>query len=104
RDPHNIIRLILNRDTDRYTSAAQTLSAWWQQGILTQDERPALYYYVQNFSVPELGDLERRGLIGAVRLERFGEGSIYPHERTFARAKEDRLRLVDACRTNLSPI
>jgi uncharacterized protein (DUF1015 family) len=104
RDPHNIIRLILNRDSDRYASAAQTLSAWWRERILVQDERPALYYYVQNFTVPDLGSLERRGLIAAVRLERFGEGSIYPHERTFARAKEDRMRLVDACRTNLSPI
>lgn len=104
RDPHNIIRLILNREADRYDAAARTLSAWWQAHVLVQDQRPALYYYVQNFSVPDLGALERRGLIGAVRLERLGEGSIYPHERTFARAKEDRLRLVEACRTNLSPI
>lgn len=104
RDPHNIVRLILNRDADRYSSAAQTLSAWWQERVLVQDERPAFYYYVQNFTLPELGSLERRGLIAAVRLEPFGAGSIYPHERTFARIKEDRMRLVDACRTNLSPI
>jgi uncharacterized protein (DUF1015 family) len=104
RDPHNIVRLILNRDGDRYASAAQALSAWWRAGVLAQDERPAFYYYVQNFTLPELGALERRGLIAAVRLEPFGAGSIYPHERTFEKAKEDRLRLVDACRTNLSPI
>lgn len=104
RNPRNIIRLILNRDADRYASAAQTLSAWWKDRVLIQDDRPALYYYVQNFTLPDRGALERRGLIGAVRLEQFGAGSIYPHERTFARAKEDRLRLVEACRTNLSPI
>ena len=38
------------------------------------------------------------------RLERFGEGSIYPHEETHASAKEDRLKLTRACRTNLSQI
>lgn len=104
RDPRNIVRLILNRDADRYSSAAHTLATWWKERVLIQDERPALYYYVQNFTLPDRGNLERRGLIAAVRLEAFGAGSIYPHERTFARIKEDRMRLVEACRTNLSPI
>ena len=38
------------------------------------------------------------------RLERFGEGAIYPHEETHASAKADRLRLTRACRANLSQI
>jgi uncharacterized protein (DUF1015 family) len=42
--------------------------------------------------------------MGRVRLERFGEGKIYPHEETHASAKADRLRLTTACRANLSQI
>ena len=42
--------------------------------------------------------------MGRVRLERFGEGSIYPHEETHAAAKADRLKLTKACQANLSQI
>jgi uncharacterized protein (DUF1015 family) len=104
RSPFNVVRLILNRAADPYREAAATLAAWRREGVLVADRSPCLYYYVQNFRLPKGEPRERRGLIGAVRLQPFGEGTIYPHERTFARAKEDRLRLLDACRTNLSPI
>jgi uncharacterized protein (DUF1015 family) len=39
-----------------------------------------------------------------VRLQRFGEGNIYPHEQTHAKAKDDRLRLTRATQANLSQI
>ncbi len=39
-----------------------------------------------------------------VRLERFGEGNIYPHEETHGAAKADRLKLWRACKANLSQI
>jgi uncharacterized protein (DUF1015 family) len=39
-----------------------------------------------------------------VRLQRFGEGNIYPHEQTHAKAKDDRLKLTRATQANLSQI
>jgi uncharacterized protein (DUF1015 family) len=39
-----------------------------------------------------------------VRLERFGEGKIYPHEETHSGPKADRLQLTKATRANLSQI
>src|SRR4029079_7649848 len=39
-----------------------------------------------------------------VRLERFGEGKIYPHEETHSGPKQDRLLLMKACRANTSQI
>jgi len=39
-----------------------------------------------------------------VRLERFGQGKVYPHEQTYPQAKEDRLNMLRATRANLSPI
>ncbi len=38
------------------------------------------------------------------KLERFGEGKIYPHEETLSGPKQDRLLLTRACRANLSQI
>ena len=48
--------------------------------------------------------LTRRGFMARVRLQRFGQGNIYPHEETHAAAKADRLKLTMACRANLSQI
>lgn len=104
RSPHNVVRLILNRDADRYASAAAAFAEWRARGVLVSDAQPCLYYYVQDFTVPGGGRRQRAGFMAAVRLEDFSSGVIRPHERTFPRAKEDRLRLVTACRANLSPI
>ena len=73
-------------------------------GYSVRDQQPGLYYYVQDFVLSDGGRRQRGGLIGTVRLERFASGNIRPHERTFAGPKADRLRLISACRANLSPI
>ena len=110
RHPANVIRLILNRDepgddanSNRYTRAARFLKNWRSEGLLMQEADPALYVYHQVFEY-EGRPRTRRGFMCRTRLERFGEGSIYPHEETHASAKEDRLKLTRACRTNLSQI
>jgi uncharacterized protein (DUF1015 family) len=110
RHPSNVIRLILNRDepgddnsSNRYTRAARFLRNWRSEGVLQQEGDPAIYVYHQLFEVD--GEKRvRRGFMARVRLEPFGEGKIYPHEETHASAKEDRLKLTRACRTNLSQI
>src|SRR5437867_566808 len=88
RSPYNVIRLILNKEeptdteTDnRYTRAAGCLRDWQQDGILVQDSARAVYVYHQEFEV-EGHRFSRRGFLARVRLERFGEGRIFPHEET----------------------
>jgi uncharacterized protein (DUF1015 family) len=104
RSPYNVVRLILNPESDPYAAAARELAAWRRSGALVCDAAPAVCFYVENFRLPGGGMRERAGIMAAVRLEAFSSGRIRPHERTFARAKEDRMRLLRACRTNLSPI
>jgi uncharacterized protein (DUF1015 family) len=110
KHPANVIRLILNRaepgdddNSNRYTRAASFLKNWRRQGVLQADDPAAVYVYHQVF---RYGDKEftRRGFMARVRLEPFGEGSIYPHEETHASAKADRLKLTQACKANLSQI
>jgi len=106
----NIVRLILNRaepgDEDvgtRYRRASRFLKNWVREGVLVSEPNSALYVYHQEYE--HLGEVvTRRGFIGCVQLERFGEGNIYPHEETHAAAKQDRLELIRACRANLSPV
>jgi uncharacterized protein (DUF1015 family) len=110
RHPANVVRLILNREepgddehNNRYTRAARLLRQWQRDRILFTESDPAIYVYHQVFR--EGGTtFTRRGFMCRVRLERFGEGSIYPHEETHGGPKADRLRLWTACRANLSQI
>ncbi len=107
-DPHNCVRLILPRgDGDtKYEVAARTLAAWRGEGVLRRDERPAIYRYNQIYKSAELGPepVVRRGFISAVRLHAFAEGIIKPHERTLRGPKEDRLKLMRACKAHFSQI
>jgi uncharacterized protein (DUF1015 family) len=103
RSPYNIVRLELNRDPDPYASASETLARWLREGIVDRDARPSIYFYTQIFEL-EGRRLVRNGLIARIRLEEFSAGRVLPHERTFPAAKEDRLRLLTATGTNVSPI
>jgi uncharacterized protein (DUF1015 family) len=103
RSPYNVVRLELNREPDPYSAAAQTLSQWLAEGILVRSSRPAIYLYTQKFEVAGRS-LARTGLVVRIRLEEFASGRILPHERTFPKAKEDRLRLLTATQVNVSPI
>ncbi|MBX3027301.1 DUF1015 domain-containing protein [bacterium] len=104
RSPLNVVRLILNTAPDRYAASAAALEDWRARGVLVQDREPALYWYVQDFALADGSRHQRSGLLAAVRLQPFSNGNILPHERTFASAKADRLKLMQACRANLSPI
>ncbi|HEY5764521.1 MAG TPA: DUF1015 domain-containing protein, partial [Candidatus Deferrimicrobiaceae bacterium] len=68
------------------------------------DPSPAFYYYEQEFTIPGQGTFVRKGFLGALRLSAFGEGMVYPHEKTHSRPKEDRLSLMRTTEANMSPI
>src|SRR5258708_20930488 len=48
--------------------------------------------------------LRRDGFIGGIRRAEVRAGRILPHERTFPAAKQDRLELLTALNTNVSPV
>jgi uncharacterized protein (DUF1015 family) len=115
RHPHNIIRMELGLDQtgdspthNRYTRAAATLQTWLNEGILKRDPQPAVYYhtieYVPPYSAPDAPKKVLRGFLALAKLEALDSGHIYPHENTRAAAKTDRLNLIEACRSNFSPI
>lgn len=106
-NPYNVIRLELGRDeaedsvaNNKYTRAAQFLGEWKLSDVLVREEEPALYVYVQDYQ--EEGKNKNR--IGFLSLMKIDEKSVMKHENTLAAPKEDRLRLLRATRTNLSPI
>ena len=115
RHPQNIIRLELGLDQagdspthSRYTRAAVTLKDWLKSGALKRDAQPTIYYHTIDYAPPSSspGAPKKvlRGFLVVTKLEALDSGHIYPHENTRAAAKTDRLNLLEACRTNFSPI
>src|SRR5262249_9792878 len=88
---------------ERYQRASQFLRRWMHEGVLAQDRDESLYVYHQEFSWEGV-HFVRKGVLGRIRLERFGEGCVYPHEQTLSGPKADRLALTKACQANLSPV
>src|SRR5262249_7116750 len=82
---------------------ARLLRDWLRQGILREEDHPAVYLYEQSFPVEGMAHT-RRGFLARVRVEPFGQGRIYPHEQTLSGPKADRLALYQATGFNLSPV
>jgi uncharacterized protein (DUF1015 family) len=105
--PYNLIRIILGKklagDTEDgdnvYSRAAATLEAWRNDGILKQEEEPALFGYSQTYTVPGTSEVrERKGFIGLGHLYDYADKVVYRHEQTFPKHKSDRLALFKATR------
>jgi uncharacterized protein (DUF1015 family) len=105
RDPHNIVRVVLNREPGDagYAEAGETCRRWRREGVLQADPTPAVYVLEQSFA--ESGrTLRRFGLLARFRAEDKERRVILPHEHTRAAAKEDRWRVLLATKANFSPI
>ncbi|MEG1500389.1 MAG: DUF1015 family protein, partial [Clostridiales bacterium] len=56
-NPHNIIRLEWGKkepdeaDNNRYTRAAADFEQWQKEQILQREEKPAFYFYTQEFKI-----------------------------------------------------
>lgn len=110
KSDYNVVRLILGKEfpgdnerDNKYNRAANLFQGWLREGVLKEDEEPAIYIYQQEYF--HAGRKKtRRGLLALLKLEDFDKGVILPHEETLSRPLEDRLHLLKACRANLSPI
>ena len=110
QDEHNFVRvefgreLPQDRDTDnRYTRAAGTIEKWLEQGVLVQDETPAIYLHEHVFQCYGQ-EYRRQGIVGRVRLEEWDRMVVRPHEGTLSRPRGDRLNMLWALQANTSPI
>jgi uncharacterized protein (DUF1015 family) len=102
RSDRNAVRLELSAEADPHAAAAETLAAWRADGTLERRPEPSLYAY--RYARPaEPDDATVRGLVARLLLEPFGAG-IRAHEHTLDGPKADRLALLHATRTQLSPI
>lgn len=102
RDPRNCVRLEHSAEADPHSAASGALSAWTAEGTLVRMAGRVAYRYRHATTAdPDLPSVD--GLVTRVALQPWGDG-ILPHEHTMPGPKADRLALLRATRTQLSPI
>ncbi len=95
--PYNVVHL--TRPGNAYQGAARTFQRWQGEGILQNDDGPAIYLHEVTFA-----GRRRLDLIAALRLQPYEDRVVLPHERTHRGPKEDRLALMRATRASLEPL
>ncbi|HTQ11151.1 MAG TPA: DUF1015 domain-containing protein [Fimbriimonadaceae bacterium] len=112
RSPFNVVYLTLpeSQPDDRskyvkYARSAARLAEWRREQVLRPEPEPAFYRYAQRFRIPGTPDsFERTAVIALIKTEPYEKGVVLPHEQTFPKHKEDRLRILEATRAHLECI
>ncbi|MGH9225495.1 MAG: DUF1015 family protein [Acidimicrobiales bacterium] len=107
RSPYNVVHVDLSRDDgalSRYDAARCRFDEWFAARVLIADPEPAFYLYRMGWRDEDGQPRQTSGVLGAMDLDPDRSGSVLPHERTMAKPLDDRLRLMRACRANVSPI
>src|SRR5436305_929839 len=66
RDPHNVVHLTL---PDSEEAAARTLADWKREGVLVEDEQPAMWALEQEFTGPDGVRRSRSGVVASLQVE-----------------------------------
>ncbi|VAX36926.1 hypothetical protein MNBD_UNCLBAC01-1827 [hydrothermal vent metagenome] len=108
--PYNFTHIDLAKDkksddkeNNKYTRAQKTFESWLKKKVMIQDEKPGIYFYKQEYKIR--GEkYSRLGFISLMELQSEEDSRVYPHEKTHAKAVDDRLQLTKALSSNLSCI
>jgi len=106
RSLHNFIHILLAKDSlvdDKYRRAGAIFQSWLKDRVLIRDEHPAVYFYSQQYIIR--GEKKTRlGFISLLKLPDEKSASVFGHENTHDAAKQDRFKLINQVKANLSPI
>nr|MDO8088495.1 DUF1015 domain-containing protein [Candidatus Sigynarchaeum springense] len=104
RSEYNYVHLILPKDDrgDKYADSAARLEQWIHAGVFMKDPEESIYVYGHTFKYSGK-EYTRLGFVALVEIEPLGKG-VLPHEKTFPKPMEDRLKLMEANKANLEQI
>jgi uncharacterized protein (DUF1015 family) len=110
RNTYNFVRIENNRQMtqdsnmdNRYTRSAAKLKQWLEEKVLITAEAPAIYVH-DHYFFNQGQKYKRSGLIVRAKIEEWHKNIIRPHEGTMMEARSDRINLLEAIKTNTSPI
>ncbi|MBX2966423.1 MAG: DUF1015 domain-containing protein [Cyclobacteriaceae bacterium] len=84
--------------------AHKLLNQWKAEGVLVQDNLPAIYVYYQYFKLAgSTREYCRKGFVCHIRTYDWDEGVILRHENTIPKAVNDRVELLEKTQLHVSP-
>lgn len=86
-------------DEQVYQKAAENLQKFLQKSWLIQDDKPLLYLYELT-----MNSRAQTGLVTCTSIADYTDGKIKKHEFTRPEKEVDRIRHIEACDANTSPI
>ena len=108
RSPYNVVHIDLARDGETAATAtpppAAGSTSGWPQASSAPTPSPGFYAYRMGYHDPDGNSRQIVGVLGALEVVAPGEGDVLPHEETQHKVRDDRLRLLRACRADLSPV
>lgn len=96
RSDFNVVRLILAKGEERYSSSKKDFENWQENKILIHTKKPSIFYIVQKYKNEKGKMIERKGFIARNKIEDFNSKKVLPHEYTMGGPKEDRFKLISA--------
>ncbi|WP_027003571.1 DUF1015 domain-containing protein [Hugenholtzia roseola] len=110
QNQYNSIHLSVPQPTETQPNPAQAalayLEKWKKEGVILQDEKPAIYVYYQYFSLPSRFNSKtycRKGFISFIKTYDWEEKIILRHENTIPAAVNDRIELLETTLLHASP-
>ena len=118
-EENNVINITTRKtgvDSEEFiANATKCLERFFDEQILVERDKPTLYIYGIRYTLPgnilsQIPEIARRniyfafGLVGLVKVEELGNGSIVGHEKIFEKHTIERYNLMKACGMNFSPI
>jgi uncharacterized protein (DUF1015 family) len=108
--PYNFTHIDFGKDAsnddktnNKYTRAKEIYAEWFNKDVLLKDDKPCIYFYKQDYKI--MGQKHSRmGIVSLLGLESEEDSKVYPHENTHANAVDDRLKLCETLKSNLSSI
>ena len=100
--PNNAVRLELPELA--YDLVGALIDGWLGAGILERAATPGIVAWTQTFTLDDGSPHERKVVLATVGVEPYDARVVRPHERTHAGPKADRLKLLSAARTQISPV
>ncbi len=107
--PYNAVHLEGGEQPDpadpesSYLEAAGLFRQWLEQGVLKPDDGPRFYLMRHGFTFQGQARAQL-ALFGGVAVEEYDTRRVLPHEYTREPAVQDRVKLLQACQAQFSPI
>ena len=107
--PYNAVHLEGGEQPDpadpesSYLEAAGLFRRWLEQGVLKRDDTPRFYLMRHGFTF-QGQTRQQLALFGGVAVEEYDTRRVLPHEYTREPAVQDRVKLLQACQAQFSPI